>query len=77
MRVDSDDEAGAFTRLLAGTTEGRTFRTSLSVSGLNLQQIFPGVRGQLIRQALGLARQRPGEDSSDDSDANMADDSGI
>ena len=48
---DSDDETSAirFTRLLAGRA-GRP----VSATGVNLQQIFPGIRGQLIRQALGM-----------------------
>ena len=41
-----DDQATRFTRLLAGVRAGGR---PISAAGLNLQQIFPGVRGQLIR----------------------------
>ena len=66
---DSEDDALAFTRLLASRS-GRP----VSASGLNLARIFPGVRGQLIRQALGLDRVRSsGSDEDSDDDANEED----
>lgn len=49
---ESDEEVTAFVRLLAARGGRPT-----SASGLNLQQMLPGgVRGQLIRQALGIGR---------------------
>ena len=67
---DSDDEASIiFNRLLAG----RASRPG-TASNVNLQQIFPGIRGQLIRQALGLGRGPAESDDSDDRPNNEEED---
>ena len=64
--ADSDDEqAIRFTRLLANNRTGRP----TSAAGINLQQLFPGIRGRLISQALGIGGRNSSQDNSDGSDS--------